>query len=225
MAGLDFRLAIAGRLADDLEADREKVARGHTRGIRLATEALKHALRRQVRAAGLGDGLANSIRGEVYPKRKDSLSAVGSVFARGSGRILTGHHGALVRPANGRSYLAIPTGNVPRRRRSGGFGSKGQANPFEVETVFNQDLVFVPGPRGTVLAFVDAVKSRGKRGGYRPPTKGRTKSRNVERVLMFVLVPQVRLRRRLDFESAWAAAAAGVAETVASEIDRELAAP
>ena len=222
---IEFRLAIEGKLAATIEADREKIARGFTRGIRMATTDLKLALRSQVVTAGLGERLGNSIRGVVYPERRDSLSAAGSVFARGSSRILTGHHGALIKATGNRTYLAIPTKNVPPRRRGGDFGSRGsKASPFEVETRFNQDLIFVKGRNGVILAFVDAVKSKSKRGGYRPATKGRKKrGRQVERVLMFVLVPQVRLRRRLDFETAYRAAAANLDLTIAREIDKDLA--
>jgi hypothetical protein len=223
---LDFRLAIEGNLGADIAADQARIARGYTRGIRKSVEGLKLALRRQVVEAGLGERLGNSIRGVVYPERGDSMSAAGSVFARKSSHIFLGHHGALIRATGNRTYLAIPTKNVPPRRRGGDFGSKGsKANPFEVETRFNQDLIFVPGRNGTILAFIDAIRAKNKR-GWRVASKGRVRQgRKVERILMFLLVPQVRLRRRLDFEAAWRAAVTSLDVTVAREVDAELAAP
>jgi hypothetical protein len=51
--------------------------RAITAGIREATDGLKTALRLQVTSAELGSCLANTWRGEVYPKGQPSIGAAG----------------------------------------------------------------------------------------------------------------------------------------------------
>lgn len=223
MASLDFRLAIAGSLVKDIEGDIAAIERGRMAAMRLSTEGLKQRLRSQIVSAGLGQRLANSIRSTVYPQRGASANPAGSVFTRGSGHIVLGHHGTLIRPGPGKAYLAIPTENVPTRRRGGAFGGRGtKANPFEVETRFNQDLKFFRTRSGVVLAYIDAIRSKNKR-GWRSLTRGRLRQgRQIERVIMFVLIPQVRLRKRLDFDAEHRAAIEAHIAIEAREIDREL---
>jgi len=223
MAGLDFKLALSGNLQRDIDADAAAIARGTTEGVRLGTDSLKNRLRTQINSAGLGQRVAKSVRGRVYPERGASMSAAGVVFSQRSGHILIGHSGTLVRPGNGKAYLAIPTENVPKRRRGGDFGGRGAlANPFEVETRFNQDLKFFRSRKGTLLAYINGLASKSKR-GWRALPKGKISRRaKIQRVIMFVMVPQVRLRKRLDFDTALAREADALALTVAREIDREL---
>lgn len=197
------------------------------RGARIAAEKQlargKLALRGDVRAAGLGDRLANTWRAEIYPRlasvrthapavvfrvndraktrREDSLGNASTIASAAD--IIRAHTtGPTIRSKNG-LYLALPTENTPRKGRR-------FATPTEVELMFNQDLTIIHGRGQQMLAFVDAVRGRSGR-GFRPPTKRRSKTRKVEMILVFVLVRQVRLRAKLhwprifrDLEEGWA---------------------
>jgi hypothetical protein len=71
-------------LADIIRAALERDARGDV-GIREATDCLKTELRRQITSACLGNQLANTWRGEVYPKVQPSIAAAGYVGRRRQG--------------------------------------------------------------------------------------------------------------------------------------------
>jgi hypothetical protein len=228
---LEFRLAVQGNLQSFYARSEEAVKRGMTAGMREATDTAKRRFRDKVRSIGLGDKVANTVRSEAYPKgARASLSPAGWLFLKAP-YILTGHAGVTIRPNHAptgtakSAYLAIPTRNVPRRSRSLGLTRKGSqfAGVAEVEHRFNQDLEAVPGRNGTILLFARVVAAKNKQ-GFRSATKGRVgKNRKIERVLMFVLVPQVRLRKRIDIDASFAAAASDTTIIVARNVERELA--
>ena len=56
-----------------------EATRAVTAGITIATNGLKTALRTQVKSAGMSSRIANTWRGVVYPKGKQSISAAGQV--------------------------------------------------------------------------------------------------------------------------------------------------
>ena len=82
--------------------------RAHTRAIGRAISGLQAALRREVRAAGLGGDLAKAWRGQKFPRRGQSLNAAGMVWSK-SRRI----HDAFARGGTVRAqsagWLVIPT--------------------------------------------------------------------------------------------------------------------
>lgn len=165
--------------------------RGATLAARRIAARAKLRLREDVRRAGLGDRVANTWQDKVYPGHL-SLRPAGFVWSKAPA-IIEGHSGATIRQRAG-LWLAIPTEHTPRRGRR-------KATPVEVEIIFNQDLIVRPGRGRQLLAFVDAV--RGKSGKtWRRATNARTgrQSRKAELVLMFVLVPQVTLRKRLNWQ-------------------------
>jgi hypothetical protein len=209
------------------------------RGARVAAEKQlargKLALRQDVRAAGLGDRLANTWRAEIYPKsasvRTHSPAVVfrvndraktqrsdsyGNASTIGSAADIIRAHttGPTIRSKNG-LYLALPTENTPRKGRR-------YATPTEVEEMFNQDLTIIHGRGQQMLAFVDAVRGRSGR-GYRAPTKRRSKTRKVEMILVFVLVRQVTLRAKLHWPRIFRELEEGWAQLFPAEIAAALA--
>ena len=86
-------------------------------------------------------------------------------------------------------------------------------SPFEVETTFNADLKFAKAGNGRLIAFIEATPSKSAR-GFRPATAGRLKQgRSAVDVVMFVLVPSVKLPKRLDIDGPadrWAQRVPGV---------------
>lgn len=166
------------------------------RGARNAAERLsiraKLRLRQDVIAGGLGEKVANAWRADVYPRSTSTRTHAPAVFVytRAPKIVLAFSQATTIRGKNG-VFLAIPTEHTPRRGRR-------LATPVEVEAMFNQDLIFRHGRGGQMLAFVDVIRARSGK-GFRRATKRRTRDgRENELVLMFVMVRQVHLRKRLD---------------------------
>lgn len=201
------------RLAAALRGDLRKVMKAElltaenavTRGVRSAALGLRLELRGQVRGAGLGNGIANAVRQVDYPKSGKSLGPASLVYSKAPVVHQAFNADTVVRPKQS-AALAIPTDNVPRQRgRRGGR----QMSPVEVEAAFNQELDYIPanGSRPALLVLHNVTASfnrkSGRLRGFRNLTARREASgRGATSVVMFILVRQVTLRRRLDFEGA-----------------------
>ena len=74
--------ALQGDLKKIMAAEQRAAERAVTDGVRQATDGLKLELRGQVTGAGLGQRLANTWRGQVFPKSGQSLNAAGFVFSK-----------------------------------------------------------------------------------------------------------------------------------------------
>lgn len=173
-----------------LASDMDDVARDLTDGMRQVASGLKEELRDQVRAADLGEKLAKTWQGQSYPKTGNSFDPSAFVWSKAPTIVDAFSRGATIVPVNGQRYLAIPSPNVPRRGRR-------KMTPLDVETEFNQDLIIRREPNGNLLAFVDA-RVGFKIKGFRALAKGP----KAKLVLMFTLVRQVRMRKRLDPDAA-----------------------
>jgi hypothetical protein len=190
---LQVELAVSDNLASFAQQTHLRIARGARVAAEKQAARAKLALRGDVRAAGLGDRLANTWRVNVFPESASSRTHSPAVFVKSTAsEIVTAFdQGATIRSKQG-LWLAIPTENTPRKGRR-------LATPVEVEAMFNQDLIFFHGRGGQMLAFVDAIKAKSG-GKFRRATKRRTKDgRRNELVLMFVMVRQVTLRKRLNW--------------------------
>ena len=150
----------------------------------------------------MGRRLANTWRGQVFPKSGNSLEPAGYVSTKAGTIIGAFAEGATILPTDGRRYLAIPTNNVPLKARGR------RMTPLDVEVSFDQDLIIRKGRNGRKLAFVNVIQAKNKR-GWRQGTRRRlAQGRAVKLVLMFTLVPFVRLPKKLDPDAAflrWAA--------------------
>lgn len=175
-----------------------------------ATERLKTRLRGDTRGA-LGSRMANTWRGEVYPVKRPTrtLNPAGLVTSNASKVVSAFDPGALIRARNA-TYLAIPTENVPRVGRAGK-----PMTPVEVEARFNQEMEITPSLTrpGTFLLVITA--RRGKRGVREIKAKTtRGFWRQAERIVMFVLVRQVRLKPLLNWRRIIAAEQAAFAQEI-----------
>jgi len=174
------------------EADIEVAITG---AMREGTERLKQDWRDVIVAAGLGVRLAKTVRGVTFPKAAMSLEPATWVWTKAPKLVDAYDRGPRILPTDGRFYLAIPTKNVPMKRRGK------RMTPLDVEVAFNQDLIIRPSRNGNLLAFVEATPSNNRR-GFRPLTRGRAARRRVSKlVLMFTLVRQVKVRKRLDLNA------------------------
>jgi hypothetical protein len=181
-------------LAEELKAGEEAV----TAGVREATDGLKQELRRQIAGAGLGQRLANTWRSEVYPKSARSIRAAGLVFSKAPNIVRVYEEGAVIRSKHG-FFLAIPT------PAAGRFGDgRRKMTPGLWERMHGVRLRFVYRRRGPSLLVADNRRARtGKRGGFAKASERALRTgRGLVTVPMFLLVPQVTLRKRLDVAGA-----------------------
>lgn len=188
-------------LADDIEGD---IAQAATAAMRETMPIAKQELRDQVTSAGLGQRLANTWRGEVYPKDRRALNPAGYIWSNAPDIIDSFMRGATIRPVNGAQFLWIPTKNVPRARgrvgRKGNNLKGGALTPEECENRFNTDFVVLRGRAGRLLAFMDLLAAKNRR-GFRPATRARlAQGRQRKLTLMFVLTPTARMPKLLDVD-------------------------
>ena len=158
-----------------------------TGAMREAGVGLKTAWRGQTTGAGLGRRLANSIRSATYPKAGDSLNATALVWSKAP--VIIGAHnaGPLIRSRDG-FWLAIPTEAAGKSLRGG------RIAPGEWERRTGLRLRFVYRRVGPSLLVAEgrlntkgqAVMSRSKTGHGKVTAP------------IFLLVPQVKLPKRLD---------------------------
>jgi hypothetical protein len=165
-------------------------------GTREAGRGLKAELRRQVASAGLGQRLANSWRDKHYPNQQ--LDAATLVYAKAPQIVRAFDEGAVIRSGRGR-FLAIPTDNAPRK---GTDGKRISPRTFP-EHRFGP-LRFVPRPTGPSLLVADGLRASfsrqtGELRGFRRATdRARRGGQGLTTVVMFLLVPQVKLSKQLD---------------------------
>jgi hypothetical protein len=193
---MKFAAAITRSLQADFQAELRDIERAVAGGTRDAGRGLRTELRRQVGSAGLGQRLANSWRDKHYPNQK--LDAASLVYTKAPQIIRAFDEGAVIRSRRGRS-LAIPTENAPRRGTDGR-----RISPRTFPEHRFGPLRFVPRSSGPSLLVVDGLRASfsrqtGEPRGFRRATdRARRSGQGLTTVVMFLLVPQVKLRKRLD---------------------------
>jgi hypothetical protein len=190
---MQFAAAIARSLQADITAELRDIERAVATGTRDAGRGLKTELRRQVTSAGLGPRLGNSWRDKHYPNRK--LDAASLVYTKAPQIVRAFDEGAVIRSRRGR-FLAIPTENAPRKGTDGR-----RISPSTFPEHRFGPLRFVPRQSGPSLLVVDGLRASFSRKtselrGFRRATE--RSGQSVATVVMFVLVPQVKLPKRLD---------------------------
>jgi hypothetical protein len=180
----------------DMQAELRHVERAVASGTREAGRGLKAELRRQVASAGLGQRLANSWRDKHYPNQK--LDAASLIYTKAPQIVRAFDQGAVIRSKRGR-FLAIPTENAPRK---GTDGRRIKPSTFP-EHRFGP-LRFVPRQTGPSLLVVDGLRASYSRqtgdlrGSRRATERTRRSGQGLTTVVMFLLVPQMKLSKRLD---------------------------
>jgi hypothetical protein len=188
--------AIAHSLQADMRAELRDLERAVATGTRDAGRGLKTELRGQVSSAGLGQRLANSWRDRHYPNRK--LDAASLIYTKAPQIIRAFDEGVVIRSRRGR-FLAIPTENAPRKGTDGR-----RISPRTFPEHRFGPLRFVPRPSGPSLLVVDGLRASSSRKtgelrGFRRTTdRTRQSGQGLATVVMFLLMPQVMLRKRLD---------------------------
>ncbi|KGJ21475.1 DUF6441 family protein [Paracoccus sanguinis] len=155
--------------------------------IRDAGTGLKTAWRGQITGAGLGARLARTIRSQNYPAGNNSLNAAALVWSKAPAIIGAHDTGPLIRSRDG-FWLAIPTLAAGKSLRGG------RITPLEWERRTGLRLRFVYRRQGPSLLVAEGrLNSKGRATASRSRT-----GRGLTTVPIFLLVPQVRLCKRLD---------------------------
>ena len=184
-------------------------------GVGLATGRLQGDLRTQTRAAGLGEGLAKAWQAELYPRRASTktLHPAGLVYSKAVVLHDAFIGGATITARRGR-YLVIPT----REAEAMGFattteGRGGKYIAFNrlrraaryrtaIDKLGRENIRDIPLPNGRRLIVYRVPQGRGKGRVFRGPRLTRVGFKRGQDVPLFILVPQVRLAPRLDFDAA-----------------------
>ncbi|MFO1141199.1 MAG: DUF6441 family protein [Amaricoccus sp.] len=165
---IDIRPDLASLMAEEIATGERAV----TAAVREAGTGLKLGWRGQIASAGLGARLANSIRAEVFPKTGASLNAAAVVWSKAP--VIIGAHdaGPLIRARNG-LWLAIPT-------------------PAAGKALGGRRITPAAWERSTGLRLRLVLRRTG------PSLLVAPGQRRAPMVPMFLLVPQVKLPKRLD---------------------------
>jgi Family of unknown function (DUF6441) len=193
---MKFAATITHSLQAGMQAEMRDLERAVAAGTQEAGGGLKTELRRQVTSAGLGQRLANSWRDRHYPNQK--LDAASLVYTKAPQIIRAFDEGAVIRSRRGR-FLAIPAENAPRKGTDGR-----RISPSTFPEHRFGPLRFVPRQSGPSLLVADGLRASfsrqtGELRGFRRATdRARRSGQGLTTVVMFLLVPQMKLRKRLD---------------------------
>lgn len=190
--------AIRGDLKKIMKEETAIAEKAVTLGVTAAASGLKEELKSQVLQAGLGEKMARTWRSKRYPSSGYSLGTAGLVYSKAPLIVRAFNDGAFIKSNKG-IFLAIPTPAAPKR----GVGGK-RINPDNFPEHSLGRLRFVYRKGAPSLLVVDNLRAgTGKRGGYRKASESALKTgRGLATVVMFILLPQVTLKKRLDVDGA-----------------------
>jgi len=181
---------IQGDIRVMMKAELEAAERAVTAGVSEAASGLQTAWRSQITGAALGQNLANSIGKKLYRTSGASIRAAAVVYSNASKVVDAFDQGALIRAKNG-FWLAIPTAAAGKK----GVGNK-RITPGGWEQRTGQRLRFVY-RRGQPSLLVAETRLNSK--GRAVVSKSKT-GRGLATVPIFILVPQVKLPKRLSLD-------------------------
>jgi hypothetical protein len=186
---------ITGSIKAGMEAEMRTISKAVTAGVKEAGRGIKADLRKQVISAGLGMRLSRTWRERTYPNKGHDAASL--VWSKAPQIIRTFDEGAVIKSKSG-LWLAIPTPSAPKR----GVGGK-RINPSNFPEHRYGPLRFVYRRGRPSLLVVDGVRiNKSGRVGRRAKGGAFTKTGRMKQgmatVVMFIMVPQVRLKKRLD---------------------------
>ncbi len=194
---------IEGDLNTMMRSEVRAAERAVTLGVHSTGAALQADWRGQIVGAKLGPRLRNAIRRKNYPGGGFSIGAASLVYSNAAKIVDAFDRGALIWSKDG-FYLAIPLAAAGR----GLGGRRITPGGWERRTGKRLRFVYRRGKHSLLVADDARLNSRGlaaNKGGKRRADGSLTGAQTVP---VFVLVPQVKLTKRLDLASASAAAAA-----------------
>ncbi len=194
---------------------RRDIADAFRAGVVHTAGAVRTDLRTQTRAAGLGRGLENAWRSEVYPASptNKTLRPAGQVFSKAvvlhdafiSGATITARRGRyLVIPTREAEAMGFATSRTGREGKTVPFGQLHRAARYRaaIDKLGAENIRDIPLRGGRRLIVYQVPQGRGAGKVFRGPRLTRVGFRRGQDVPLFILVPQVRLARRLDLDAA-----------------------
>lgn len=194
-----IRIEVMGYISDMMAAEISAGEKAVTKAVGDAGSSVKTAWRGQITGAGLGARLSRTIRSQIYPKGQPSLNAAALIWSKAP--VVVGAHdtGPFISSKDG-FWLAIPTAAAGKSTRGG------RISPGEWERRRGLRLRFIYRRSGPSLLVAEGrLNSRGLGVVSRAKT-----GRGLTTVPIFLLVRQVKLRKRLDLERAAKAAQDGI---------------
>ena len=191
---------MVGSLKADMQAELRRIERAVPDGVKAAGDGLKGSLRKQVVAAGLGARLSRTWRGKTYVNKGHDAASL--VWSKAPQIALAFDKGVVIKGKGG-NWLAIPTPAAPKRGTNGK-----RITPATFPTARHGPLRMVRRSGRAALLVVDGVRVSAQSGrvGRQAKGGGRTKSgsfkQGIATVAMFVLVPRVKLKKRLNVAGA-----------------------
>lgn len=205
---MELRAAVRGNLQAILRDEERAIARAATRSVRAAAGQARRMLRGQIRRNfGERDGrlsgaaFEDTVRYRSKPRRGQALDAETRVYSRARYKRRGGEvdllalydQGVTIRARSGR-WLAVPTADAPLRN---GRGGTARASPREA---------------GIALQFVRIDQNRALL-----VTKGRGRHRRV----LYVLLREVKLDKRLDVQRAFTSGERRLSSEFARQLVRQ----
>lgn len=199
---MKLSVKLVANLAEDMRKETEAGERAVQRAITAAGKGLQGAWRAQVEGAGLGSRLARTIRSQAYPKGRNSMNAAALVWTNAPTIIDAHERGAVIR-ARKSLYLAIPLdsagsgGRALRDSRTGRFAGLTPAR-WEQRTGMRLRFVYRRSAPSLLVADNARLNTRGQAALNRRKTRRDGIQTGSQTIPIFILVPQVRLTKRLD---------------------------
>ena len=205
--------AVVPKIKQLIEAEIRAGERAATSAIREETLRLKNELREQVvRAFPMrGQSLSRAWRSRIYPPTGQSLKPAGLVWSRTPAIIYAFERGAVIRPTrSGARYLTIPTGY---NRKGGRRGGAVRVTPAQMVASGQAFVLPTRNGKGKVWCLPlrrvnPSGRGRGRliAGGLVQVATGNRKGARAWQeallargfVPMFILLPAVKLTKRLD---------------------------
>lgn len=184
----------------------EDVAQIVTVSMAEATELLKADLRDDVEEAGLGVRLGRTWRSRLYPQGDVSLDAAGYVWTKAPNIILAYDEGVTIRARNGARMLAFPT-QAGKRLVPDADGKLRKVTPKSFEASTGLTLRYVPrNGRRPALYVVDGARLNSRGRAVSSVRKSRSGGKftpiaNRMTIAVFVLVPNVKVQKRLHIDA------------------------
>jgi hypothetical protein len=166
-----------------------------TRSMRSAATAVKQDWRDQITRAGLGTRLPRTIRSRAYPETGESIDAAALIWSNAPEIVGAFDRGVTIRSKDG-FWLAVPLPGAGSRLQGGR-----KLTPARWEQRTGKKLTYIY-RRGKAPLLVDTGQARER--GYNDPLTFKASRRRYRQNVwtpIFVLLPQVRLRKRLDLSS------------------------
>lgn len=190
-----FKLAVKGDLVRAMKAEEDRIARAVTAGVDSVLSWVQDEYREQIEPL-LGRRVAKTVRKKRYPSSGNSLGTAGIVYSRADKVVANWQRGTTIRSSDG-CFLAIPTDAAPKKGTD-----RKRISPSNFPEHSYGPLRFVYRKGKPALLVVDEQRARkGKRGGFaRGSARARKTGTGLVSVPMFVLVPLVRVPKKLSLE-------------------------